>query len=60
MPGGVYTEASHVPELARFAELISSRVSMRLLRQAGSPKQTIGLTAANSIIAAEGSTLFLT
>jgi hypothetical protein len=30
--------------------LISSRVYMRLLRQAGSPKQTTGLAAINSII----------
>jgi hypothetical protein len=33
-----------VLKLARFAELISSHVHTRLLRWAGSPKQTTGLT----------------
>jgi hypothetical protein len=45
-------EPARVPKLARFAELISSCVSMRLLRRVGSSKQTTatGLTAINSII----------
>ena len=42
--GGGGGKPDRVLKLARFAELISSHVHTRLLRWAGSPKQTTGLT----------------
>jgi hypothetical protein len=39
-----------VPSLAWFCELISSRVYIRLLRLAGTAKQTTGLVAKNNVI----------